>query len=168
MFKVLMKSIREYKKPSILAPIYVSVEVILECLIPLIMTYILDNAQSDAPDTNLIIILSLVIVALGFLSLIFGVLSGKAAALAAAGFAKNVRQDVFYKIQEFSFENIDNFSSASLVTRLTTDIMWIQQAYGMIVRIVVRSPLMLIFSIIMAMTLNVKLACIYCLMIPFL
>lgn len=168
MFKVLMKSIREYKKPSILAPIYVSIEVVLECLIPLIMTYILDNAQSDAPDTNLIIILSLVIVALGFLSLLFGVLSGKASALAAAGFAKNVRQDVFYKIQEFSFENIDNFSSASLVTRLTTDIMWIQQAYGMVIRIVVRSPLMLIFSIIMAMTLNVKLASIYCLMIPFL
>ena len=168
MLKVLLKSIREYKKPSILAPIYVSVEVILECFIPLIMTYILNNAQSDAPNTNLIIMLSLVIVALGFLSLLFGVLSGRAAALAASGFAKNVRQDVFYKIQEFSFENIDNFSSASLVTRLTTDIMWIQQAYGMIVRIVVRAPLVLIFSIIMAMTLNVKLALIYCLMIPFL
>ena len=168
MLKVLLKSIREYKKPSILAPIYVSVEVILECFIPLIMTYILNNAQSDAPNTNLIIMLSLVIVALGFLSLLFGVLSGRAAALAASGFAKNVRQDVFYKIQEFSFENIDNFSSASLVTRLTTDIMWIQQAYGMIVRIVVRAPLVLIFSIIMAMTLNVKLALIYCLMLPFL
>lgn len=168
MLKVLKKSIREYKLASILTPLFVALEVVMECLIPLLMSYILGRAQEDAPDTTLIIILSLVIVVLGFFSLTFGVLSGKYGAVAAAGFAKNLRRDLFFKSQEFSFENIDKFSSASLVTRMTTDVSYIQMAYGMIIRITVRVPLMMIFSIVLTFVLSVKIGFIYLCIIPFL
>lgn len=166
MIKVLMKSIREYKTASILTPLFVALEVIMECLIPLLMSYILGRAQEDVPDTTLIIILSLVIVILGFFSLTFGVLSGKFGAIAAAGFAKNLRRDLFFKTQEFSFENIDKFSSASLVTRMTTDVSYIQMAYGMIIRIAVRVPLMMIFSITLTFVMSVKIGFIYLAIVP--
>ncbi|MDE6241661.1 MAG: ABC transporter ATP-binding protein/permease [Anaeroplasmataceae bacterium] len=168
MIKILMKSIREYKKASILTPLFVSLEVVMECMIPLLMSYILGRAQEDAPDTTLIIILSLVIVVLGFFSLAFGVLSGKFGAIAAAGFAKNLRRDLFFKSQDFSFENIDKFSSASLVTRMTTDVSYIQMAYGMIIRIAVRVPLMMIFSITLTFVMSVKIGLIYLAIIPLL
>ncbi|MDE6407837.1 MAG: ABC transporter ATP-binding protein/permease [Anaeroplasmataceae bacterium] len=168
MIKILMKSIREYKKASILTPLFVALEVVMECLIPLLMSYILGRAQEDAPDTTLIIILSLVIVVLGFFSLTFGVLSGKFGAIAAAGFAKNLRRDLFFKSQDFSFENIDRFSSASLVTRMTTDVSYIQMAYGMIIRITVRVPLMMIFSIVLTFVMSVKIGLIYLSIIPLL
>ena len=135
MIRILMKSIREYKVASLLTPLFVSLEVVMECLIPLLMSYILKLAQATTPDTTLIIILSLFIVVLGAISLTFGVLSGKFGAIASSGFAKNLRKDLFYKSQEFSFENIDHFSSASLVTRMTTDVSNIQMAYGMIIQI---------------------------------
>ena len=168
MIKTLMKSIREFKLPSILTPIFVSLEVIMECLIPLLMSFILKKAQEDIPDTNLIILLSLAIVALGFISLAFGVLAGKFGAIAASGFARNLRRDLFYKSQEFSFENIDKFSSASLVTRMTTDITNIQMSYGMIIRVAVRAPLMMIFSVVLSFVISWKMALIYVSIVPIL
>ncbi len=168
MIKTLMKSIREFKIQSILTPIFVSFEVIMECLIPLLMSFILMKAQEESPDTNLIIILSLGIVALGFISLAFGVLSGKFGAIASSGFARNLRKDLFYKSQEFSFENIDKFSSASLVTRMTTDITNIQMSYGMIIRVAVRAPLMMLFSVILSFVVSWKMALIYVSIVPIL
>ncbi len=166
MIKVLKKSIREYKLASILTPLFVALEVVMECLIPLVMSFILKKAQADQPDTTLIIWLSLGIVGLGFISLLFGVLSGSYGAIASAGFAKNLRKDLFYKSQDFSFENIDKFSSASLVTRMTNDITNIQMAYGMIIRLAVRVPLMMIFSIVLSFVISTKLALIYVMIIP--
>lgn len=166
MIKTLLKSVREYKKASLLTPLFISLEVVMECLIPLTMSYILDRAQEDVPDTNLILILSASIILLGMLSLLFGVLSGKFGAIASAGFAKNLRKDLYYKSQDFSFENIDKFSSASLVTRMTTDITNIQMAYGMILRITVRVPLMMIFSIALSFVISPKLALIYVAIVP--
>lgn len=166
MIKVLKKSIREYKLASILTPLFVALEVVMECLIPLLMSFILKKAQAETPDTTLIILLSLAIVGLGFISLLFGVLSGSFGAIASAGFAKNLRKDLFYKSQDFSFENIDKFSSASLVTRMTTDITNIQMAYGMIIRLAVRVPLMMIFSIVLSFVISTKLALIYVMIIP--
>ncbi|MDE5715158.1 MAG: ABC transporter ATP-binding protein/permease [Anaeroplasmataceae bacterium] len=166
MIKTLMKSIREYKKASILTPLFVSLEVVMECLIPLVMSYILKRAQEDVPDTTLIIILSASIIVLGAFSLLFGILSGKFGAIASAGFAKNLRRDLYYKSLDFSFENIDKFSSASLVTRMTTDITNIQMSYGMIIRITVRVPLMMIFSIILSFIISWKMALIYVVIVP--
>lgn len=166
MIKILKQSIREYKKASILTPLFVSLEVVMECLIPFVMTFILKSAQSETPNTTYIIILSVSIVLLGTIALFFGVLSGKYAAIASAGFAKNLRKDLFYKVQDFSFENIDHFSSASLVTRMTTDITNIQQAYGMIIRIAVRVPLMMIISIVLSFVISPKLALIYVVIVP--
>ncbi len=166
MIKTLMKSIREYKKASLLTPIFISLEVVMECLIPLVMSYILKRAQEEVPDTTLILLLSASIIGLGAFSLLFGVLSGKYGALAAAGFAKNLRKDLYYKSLEFSFENIDKFSSASLVTRMTTDITNIQMAYGMIIRITVRVPLMMIFSIVLSFIISWKMALIYVVIVP--
>lgn len=166
MIKTLMKSIREYKKASLLTPLFISLEVVMECLIPLVMSYILKRAQEEVPDTTLILLLSASIIGLGAFSLLFGVLSGKYGALAAAGFAKNLRKDLYYKSLEFSFENIDKFSSASLVTRMTTDITNIQMAYGMIIRITVRVPLMMIFSIVLSFIISWKMALIYVVIVP--
>ena len=150
MIKTLMRSIREYKVASILTPLFIALEVVMECMIPLVMTYILNKAKEETPNTTLIIILSVSIIVLGMFSLLFGVLSGKFGAVASAGFAKNLRRDLYYMSLDFSFENIDRFSSASLVTRMTTDVANIQMAYGMILRITVRVPLMMIFSIILS------------------
>ena len=166
MIKTLMRSIREYKVASILTPLFIALEVVMECMIPLVMTYILNKAKEETPNTTLIIILSVSIIVLGMFSLLFGVLSGKFGAVASAGFAKNLRRDLYYKSLDFSFENIDRFSSASLVTRMTTDVANIQMAYGMILRITVRVPLMMIFSIILSFVISPKIALIYLLIIP--
>ncbi len=166
MLKILMKSIREYKKASILTSIFVTLEVSMECLIPLVMSQLIDNMESqEVLKMVLIIILLIVLASLG---LVFGFLSGKYAAIGAAGFAKNLRKDMFYKVQEFSFENIDKFSASSLVTRMTTDTANMQMAYGLVIRAAVRAPLMLIFSIIMSYLINVKLATIVLIMVPIL
>ncbi len=164
MIRTLMKSIREYKKASILTPVFVTFEVIMECLLPFLMSMLLDNMQTSDVVKMVWIILALIVCAT--LGLVFGFLSGKYAAIASAGFAKNLRQDMFYKIQDFSFENIDRFSASSLVTRMTTDVSNMQMAYGMIIRVTVRAPLMLIFSIIMAFIVNVKLSVILVIMVP--
>ncbi len=164
MIKTLMKSIREYKKASILTPVFVAFEVIMECLLPFLMSMLLDNMESEDVVKMIWIIVALIVCAT--LGLVFGFLSGKYAAEASAGFAKNLRHDMFYKVQEFSFENIDRFSASSLVTRMTTDVSNMQMAYGMIIRITVRSPLMLIFSIIMSFIVSVKMSVILVIMVP--
>ena len=167
MWKKLIQSIREYQKATILAPIYVSLEVIIECTIPFI-TALLVNQIKAGCTFSVVLRYGLILIVLASLSLTFGRLSGKAAATAASGFARNLRKDLFYRIQSFSFENIDRFSSSSLVTRLTTDVSNVQNAFMMLIRVAIRSPLMLIFAIVMSFIMGGKLALIFVVVIPML
>ncbi|MDE6869675.1 MAG: ABC transporter ATP-binding protein/permease [Clostridia bacterium] len=160
-----MKSIKQFKGVSILSPVCVTVEVALECIIPLYMIEMLAKIQDDNSITN-ILLYGGILLALAAFSLVFGVLAGKFAATASTGFAKNLRQDMYYRIQGFAFSNIDKFSAPSLVTRMTTDVSNVQLAYMMIVRVAVRSPIMLIFSLIMAFVINVKIAFIFLALVP--
>ena len=165
MIKKLAKSIREYKRESILTPIFVSLEVVMEVIIPLLMANLIDKGMY-AGDMNEVLKIGLELVGAAMLSLIFGVLSGSVAAKASAGFAKNLRKDLYYKVQDFSFSNIDKFSTASIITRLTTDVTYVQMAFQMIIRIAVRTPLMLVFSLIMAFGINKELSLIFLILIP--
>ncbi len=165
MIKHLLKSVREYKKDSILSPIFVTLEVVMEVVIPLLMAALIDRGI-NAGNMNVIVKLGIWLVLSTIVSLLFGALSGKYAASASAGFAKNLRRDIYYKVQNFSFTNIDRFSTSGLVTRLTTDITNIQNAYQMVIRIAVRGPMMLIFALIMAFKLNYKLSLIFLVAIP--
>lgn len=165
MIKKLAKSIREYKKESILTPIFVSLEVVMEVIIPLLMANLIDKGMYDS-NMNEVLKIGLELVGAAMLSLIFGVLSGSVAAKASAGFAKNLRKDLYYKVQDFSFSNIDKFSTASIITRLTTDVTYVQMAFQMIIRIAVRTPLMLVFSLIMAFGINKELSLIFLILIP--
>lgn len=167
MIKKLMKSIREYKKDSILAPIFVSCEVVLEVLIPLLMANLIDDGIYGG-EMKMVYKIGLELVLCAILSLIFGILSGISSAKASAGFAKNLRKDLYYKVQNFSFLNIDKFSTSSLVTRLTTDVSNVQNAFQTIIRIAVRTPLMLVVSLIFAITISKKLSLIFLVLIPFL
>lgn len=164
--KIISKSIREYKKPSILAPIFVMIEVILEVFIPLVMTWLLEkinNVQSGDTSQLMkdIILYGALLVVLAIASLFCGAMSGKYCAVASTGFSKNLRKDMFYKIQGYSFSNIDKFSSSSLVTRMTTDVANIEMAYMMIIRVAVRAPMMLIFSLVMSFLLSWRMALIF-------
>ena len=165
MIKVLARSIREYKKPSLLAPLFVTGEVVLECIIPFI-TANLVNEIKDGCSIDVIVRYGIVLVVMAALSLAFGALAGSACSTASCGFARNLRKDMFYKIQGYSFENIDKFSVSSLVTRLTTDITNVQMAYMMIVRTAIRCPLMLVFSFVMAFVMGGKMALIFVVVIP--
>lgn len=165
MIKTLLKSVREYKRDSILAPIFVTLEVVMEVVIPLLMAMLIDKGI-DAGNMNYILKIGIALAISCVISLVFGALSGKFAASASAGFAKNLRKDMFYNVQNFSFSNIDKFSASSIVTRLTTDITNVQNAYQMIVRIAVRGPIMIIFSLIMAFGINHKLSLVFLLAIP--
>lgn len=165
MIKKLAKSIREYKRESILTPIFVSLEVVMEVIIPLLMANLIDKGMY-ACNMNEVLKIGLELVGAAMLSLIFGVLSGSVAAKASAGFAKNLRKDLYYKVQDFSFSNIDKFSTASIITRLTTDVTYVQMAFQMIIRIAVRTPLMLVFSLIMAFGINKELSLIFLILIP--
>ena len=167
MIKELSKAVREYKLPSVLSAVFVTLEVILEVIMPFLMAKIIDVGMENG-DIAYTVRISIITVIVAFLSLLFGVLSGKSAAKASTGFAKNLRQDVFYKIQEFSFENIDKFSASSLVTRLTTDITTIQMAYQLTIRVFVRAPIMLVFSLVMAINVNARLSTIFAVSIPLL
>lgn len=167
MIKRLSKCIREYKLPSILAPIFVTMEVFLEVFIPLIMGKLIDNGIY-MEDTNYVVKTGIFLVFLCILSLVSGVAAGTAAAKASSGFAKNLRHDMYYNVQNFSFSNIDKFSTSSLVTRLTTDVTNLQNAYQMIIRIAVRSPAMLIFSLVMTFSINAKVSIVFLCVIPFL
>ena len=169
--KTLSKSIREYKRPSILSPIFVSFEVILECLMPLVIVLFLDALESEETIAEgrlmeVILVYGGILIGMAVLSLICGMLSGRFAARASAGFAKNLRKDMYYAIQDYSFANIDRFSTSSLVTRQTTDVTNVQMAYMMIIRVAIRCPLMLIFSLVMSFTVNVTISWVFLALVP--
>ncbi len=166
MIMTLLKSVREYKRASILTPIYVAGEVLLECALPFIMAMLIDEMTGESMEP--ILKYGGILLVMAFLSLFCGVQSGKAAATASTGFAKNLRQDLFYRVQDFAFADIDRFSTSSLVTRMTTDVTNVQNAFQMIIRIAVRTPLMFLFSIIMAFSINKEMALIFVCIIPIL
>ncbi len=167
MYKILAKSIREYKKQSIQAPVLVSMEVLLECIIPFIIAKLVNEIKAGCEISTIIWYGAALIVMAGF-SLLFGTLAGTACATASAGFAKNLRRDMYGRIQEYSFENIDKFSTSSLVTRMTTDVANVQLAYMMIIRTAIRCPLMLIFAFVMAFVMGGKMAFIFLIVAPIL
>ena len=167
MVRKLLRSVREYKTSSLLAPLFVTCEVILEVIIPMLMANLIDFGI-EAGNMQYILKMGLALVIFCIVSLTFGALSGKYAAVASAGFAKNLREDMYNKVQEYSFSNIDKFSTASIVTRLTTDITNIQNAYMMSIRVAVRCPIMLIFASFMAFQINSHLAPIFVIAIPIL
>ena len=167
MIRELAKSIREYKKASIMTPIWVALEVVLECIIPFIMAMLVNQIKAGC-GMNVIFQYGAILVVMALLSLFLGTMSGFSCAEASCGLAKNLRKDMFYSIQKYSFENIDKFLVSSLVTRMTTDVMNVQLAYMMIIRVAVRAPLMLIFAFTMAFIMGGKMAWIFFLTIPFL
>ena len=155
----LLRSLRRYWGASILTPLFIIGEVIFECLIPLIMVSLVDKLDGHSLGP---------VVHLATASLACGILSARFAATAATGLSRNLRQDMFFKVQEFSFADIDKFSTSSLVTRMTTDVTNVQNAFGMLIRIAVRVPLMIIFSVVMAWRINSDMALIFLIMVPFL
>lgn len=165
MNKTLLKSVREYKNQSVMAPLLVVLEVFMEVLIPLEMAKIIDVGIAQG-DMNYIIQRGVILVVMAMLALFFGVQAGNMAAVAGAGYAKNLRHDIFYKIQEFSFHNIDHFSTSGLVTRMTTDITNVQMAYMMSIRLLARAPIMVILSWVMTLLLNKKAALLFLIVVP--
>ena len=167
MNRQLFKSIREYKKQSVLAPVFVILEVFMEVLIPFQMAKIIDNGIKYG-NLSYIVKMGFILVVMAMLALFFGVKAGNYAAVAAAGYAKNLRHDIFYKIQNFSFKNIDNFSTSGLVTRLTTDITNVQMAYMMSIRLLARAPIMIVLSWLMTLAINAKIALLFLIVVPLL
>lgn len=167
MVKTLSKSIREYKKDSIMSVIYIVFEVIMECIIPFILANLVNGIRSNIPIRDLFN-QGLILVVMAMLSLTFGILAGKKSAVASTGFARNLRKDIFEKVQGFSFENIDSFSNSSLLTRLTTDVTNVQNAYMMTIRMAIRSPFMFVFSFVMSFIMGGKLAFIFVIVVPIL
>ena len=165
MNKLLLKSVREYKKQSILTPIFVLLEVLLEVMIPMEMAKIIDIGIAGG-NLPYIIQRGFILVVMAMLALYFGVTAGKTAAIAAAGYAKNLRHDIFYRVQEFSFKNIDHFSTSGLVTRMTTDITNVQMAYMMSLRLLARAPIMVALSWVMTLTINPRVALLFLVVIP--
>ena len=167
MLKTIAKCIREYKKPSILAPAFVMLEVIIECIIPFLTAGLINEIENGCGLETIVKYGSLLVV-MAALSLTCGVLSGHYCAIASCGFAKNLRRDMFYRVQDFSFANIDKFSTSSLLTRLTTDVSNVQMSYMMIIRTAVRCPFMLISAFVMSIMLGGKLAFIFAIIVPIL
>ncbi len=167
MIKVLARSIREYKKSAILTPLLVIVEVVLECIIPFVIANLVNEMQAGC-GMEVIVNYGIQLVVMAILSLAFGVAAGNTCATASTGFARNLRQDMFYRIQDYSFENIDKFSVSSLVTRMTTDVVNVQMSFMMIIRVAIRGPLMMIFSFIMGFAMGGRLAMIFLVTIPLL
>jgi len=165
MYKILAKSIREFKKPSLMAPILVSFEVIMECIIPFIIAMLVNQIKAGS-EYGILVKYGLLLVLMAGLSLMFGTIAGMECATASSGFARNLRKDLFYRIQTYSFENIDKFSASSLVTRMTTDVSNVQNAYMMIIRTAIRCPLMLIFAFTMAFIMGGRMAFIFVFVIP--
>lgn len=165
MIKRLASCVRQYKKNTLLTPLFVTMEAVLEVLIPFLMAYLVDNGIEKG---NMPYVWGMggVLVACALLSLLCGVLSGKNAAIASSGFARNLRHDIYYALQDYSFSNIDKFSTASLITRMTTDVMNLQNAFQMIIRITVRSPALLLFSLIMAFNVSHKLSLVFVAVLP--
>lgn len=167
MIKKLLANVGQYKKDSLLTPLFVAGEVALDVIMPLIMAMMIDQGVEKS-NSSVIFKLGAVLFLCALIALIFGALGGRTAAIASAGFARNLRHNLFNRIQDFSFSNIDRFSTSSLITRLTTDVTNVQNAYQMIIRILVRSPLILIFSLIMVSLINPQLMLIYLVVLPFL
>lgn len=167
MIKKMLACVREYKKVSFLTPIFVCLESIMELFIPFLMAYLIDEGILTG-NMNKILLIGFLLVLSAIMSLAFGYLAGKYAAIASTGFAKNLRHDMYYKIQDYSFYNIDNFSTSSIVTRLTTDVSNVQHAYQMFIRGAVRAPSMMIFALIMAFTINAKVSLVFLAVVPFL
>ncbi|MHC1723178.1 MAG: ABC transporter ATP-binding protein [Aminipila sp.] len=165
MVKRLLDCIGQYKKDSILTPIFVTLEVVLEVIIPLLMANLIDYGI-DGGSMSYIIKIGTALLISAFISLAFGVLAGRSAAIASSGFARNLRRNMFYNVQNFSFSNIDKFSTASIVTRLTTDVTNVQNAYQMIIRMAIRCPIMLIFSLVVSFRIDVQLSLIFLAAIP--
>ena len=165
MLKKLASYIKDYKKDTILTPIFVILEVVMEVIIPLLMARIIDVGIQNG-DVHYILEMGALLIVSAILSLTFGMLSGRYAAKASSGYAKNLRKAMFHKVQDYSFENIDKFSTSSLVTRMTTDVTNVQMAFQMIIRILVRGPIMMIFALIMVMTISFKLSVIFLVAIP--
>lgn len=159
-----LKSVREYIWPSLLTVLFISLEVILECLLPFVTAALIGNLEDKV--LNNVFIYGVILILIASFSLVFGMLNGYFGAKASCGFAKNLRHDLYQKIQEFSFNEIDTFSQSSLITRLTTDVQYVQQSYQMMIRIVVRVPLTLIFSIVMAFIINPDIAKIFLILLP--
>jgi ATP-binding cassette subfamily B multidrug efflux pump len=165
MIKKLLGSVREYKKDSILSPVFVTIESIIEIIIPTLMAFLIDKGVSKG-DMSYVLWMGFALVALAMLSLLTGFLAGRSAAIASAGFAKNLRRDIFKNVQRFSFSNIDKFSTASLITRLTTDVTNVQNAYQVVIRMVVRAPVMIIFALIFSMRIDMQLSLVFLGIIP--
>lgn len=167
MIKQLAKSIREYKKASIVTPILVGGEVVMECTIPFLIAYLVNEVKAGC-NMGMILKYGILLVCMAALSLLFGALAGSTCATASCGLAKNLRKDLFYSIQGYSFENIDKFMTSSLVTRMTTDITNVQNAYMMVIRTAIRAPLMLFFAFVMAIVMGGKMAWIFLIVVPIL
>ena len=167
MIKKLLTSVREYKKDTILTPVFVTFESILEIVIPTLIASLIDNGI-EQKNMSYVLIMGLVLASCAAVSLLTGFLSGRSAAIASAGFAKNLRHDVFYKVQEFSFSNIDKFSTASIITRLTTDITNVQNAFQMVIRLAVRAPMMIVFALLFSFRIDAGLSLIFLGVIPIL
>ena len=165
MNRKLLHSVREYKKESFLTPVLVCLEVLMEVLIPLLMAKIIDVGIANG-DMGYIIRMGGLLVVMAMLALLFGAKAGQMGAIASSGYAKNLRHDIFYKIQDFSFGNIDHFSTSSLVTRMTTDITNVQMAYMFTIRLLARAPIMIVLSLIMTMTINMQIALIMLITVP--
>ena len=166
--KTLLKSVRQYKKPSIITPVFMLLEAFCECLIPFFMSQMINEAALSSGDLWHIGKYGGILLLLAAVSLTSGVLAGRFAAQASCGFATNLRHDLFYKVQKFSFANVDKFSTSSLVTRLTTDVTNVQQSYQMCLRIAIRVPLQFLFAIIMSFTINARLAWVFVVIVPML
>ncbi|MCD8134294.1 MAG: ABC transporter ATP-binding protein/permease [Clostridiales bacterium] len=165
MIKKLLQSLREYRKNTVLAPVFVIVEVVMEILIPYIMARLIDNGIEPG-NMSVILKVGVLLLVVAFISLAFGTLAGREAAVASSGLAKNLRKDMYAKVQEYSFSNIDKFSTASIVTRLTTDVTNVQNAFQMTVRTAARCPVMLIAAIVVSFTINRRLAMIFVAVVP--
>ena len=164
--KTLLKSVRQYKKPSLVTPVFMLLEAFCECLIPFFMSQMINEAALSSGNLGHIAKYGGILLLLAAVSLTSGVLAGRFAAQASCGFATNLRHDLFYKVQKFSFANVDKFSTSSLVTRLTTDVTNVQQSYQMCLRIVIRVPLQFLFAIIMSFTINAQLAWVFVVIVP--
>lgn len=165
MIKDLINNIGEYKKETLLTPVFVALEVVMEVVIPLLMANLIDYGIDDG-NMAYIAKMGVALLISAAMSLLFGVFAGKFAATASAGFAKNLRRNMYYNVQDFSFANIDKFSTASIVTRLTTDVSNVQMAFQMIVRMAMRAPIMMIFSLAVSFSIDVQLTLIFVACIP--
>ena len=165
MIKRLSQCIREYKKDAILSPVYVLVESLLDVAIPFVMADLIDKGI-DAGNMGMILRYGAILVGFALVALLFGALAGRSCARATAGFARNLRHDMFHHLQVYSFSNIDKFSAPGLVTRLTTDVNNVQNAFMMIIRTLIRCPAMLIFAMVMSFRINKEIAAIFLAVIP--